>query len=179
MNRLEAAGEIRRNRLVIDTLAGNRFYENAFTSGEKRSIMTYKEGTDSWTRLTWKQMLAMIRGYYPRRGEGQCGHRYVVWRDDWSRSPFCEVRCTVAEEHFHCKACGSSETATMVCRDLCFECQKAANKERYDLTCAILDFEMKYSITFHQDVQLRDQADGNVYESSYHGHRGEDFHADG
>lgn len=179
MNRLQAAKQIRRNRLVIDTLAGNRFYENAFNSGEKRSIMTYGVDTDKdWTQLTWKQMLAMLRGYFDRREDAQCDHKYEMWSDSGYRL-LGHAKCVVTHNHFHCKACGAAETATGICNIICFECQMKADKERRELTWKILQFEQRYEIPFHEDGDMRDQIEGSCNERGYHGDRGEDFHADG
>ncbi len=178
MNRLQAAKEIRRNRLVIDTMGGPRLYENAFQNGLKRVIVTYRHTTNTWEPLTWKQMLAMLRGYFDRRQEGQCDHKYEMWSDSGYRL-LGHAKCVVTHNHFHCKACGGAESATEMCRDICFDCGLKADKARRDLTAQILDFEHKFGITFHQDTELRDHADGYCNETSYHGHRGEDFHADG
>jgi len=185
MNRLSAIQRIRCGLNIVLADGGTHHFDSHWVDeyGPSKEIAIMKcESSGSerteWKRISGKEALDFVRKNFVRREDGQCLHKYEMW-DESGRNLIGHASCTITDEHFHCAACETAERSMGICSKICFDCRLKADCARRALTLKILDFEQKFGITFHQDADLRDQADGNVYESSYRGHRGEDFHADG
>lgn len=151
-----------------------------FNTYEGKILRAYTDQNNVWSEwepVSWKEVLKFIRDKYQQLDEECCKHKFEVWNKQGTHLQM-KVKCVNPYQHFHCKACEATETATGVCDKLCFDCQQKADKVRESLTKQILDYEGQFGIKFAEIKEWRDQFNGE-YDYDYRSRTGEDFHADG
>lgn len=168
MNRLAAARNLRYHygkigdlsiRVYCQTYGDDHEWDKGLYTFEKEPPIKPEDSK----KISWKELLKLIRENYPQREEGQCSFRYRNGS-----------LCTSRNEHEHCKCCDSASPWT-----LCHTCGMNARKVRYQITKMEADFLYRFGIPYKRDDDEYSQLIGDGEDIPCGRGRGdrEDFHA--